>query len=244
MNGESTAKSISAEQRVLDFRQPLYYPRQIAMSALADSPPEPKIAGVHYLLPMNADVMETRVTLSEPLTDEELLQFSGDHGDLRIEQTAAGELIIMAPTFGDTGNQEAELATDLILWSRAGGGGKVFGPSAGFKLPNGATLAPDVSWMSQATLDELPPGALHSFTPRCPDFVLELRSRSNRLSTLHAKMAEYIDNGARLGWLIDPLERQVFVYRPGESVEHLQTPTTVSGDPVLAGFTLDLSRVW
>ena len=194
-------------------------------------------------LPAETEWLAIRLDLRKCLTDEELLRFSAKHGDLRIEQTGEGELIIMPPAFGDTGNWELELGTDLMVWARQTGG-KAFGPSAGFRLPDGSVLAPDASWVSQERLAQLPPNGLKRFTPLCPDFVLELRSRSDRLATVQQKMQRYLANGARLGWLIDPLEKQVFVYRPGQPVEHLQAPATLSGEPVLAGFTLDLTRVW
>ena len=195
-------------------------------------------------LPAGAEWTAVRLDLGQCLTDEQLLRFSAAHRDWRIEQTGEGELIIMPPTFGETGNWELELGADFIIWARGGGGGKVFGSNAGFRLPDNSVFAPDVSWLSQERLAQLPPGALNSFTPVCPDFVLELRSRSDRLAVVQQKMQRYLDNGARLGWLIDPLEKQVFVYRPGQPVEHLPEPATLSGEPVLPGFTLDLARVW
>ena len=150
---------------------------------------------------------------------------------------------MMPPTSGEMGNWELELGTDLTIWARRAGG-KAFGPSTGFRLPDGSVFAPDASWVSQDRLAQLPPDTLKKFIPLCPDFVLELRSCSDRLTTTQQKMQRYLDNGARLGWLIDPLEKQVFVYRPGQPVEPLPNPTTLSGEPVLAGFTLDLARVW
>ncbi len=174
---------------------------------------------------------------------KQLEQFCADNRDLRIEQTAKGDLIIMPPTFSESGEQNASLIIELGIWARAHGG-RVFASSAGFTLPNKAMRAPDVSWISQERYDKLPKRELKKFAKICPDFVLELRSATDRLRALHGKMAEYLDNGARLGWLIDPSEKQVFIYRPDAPVEHLQNPATLSGEPVLAGFTLDLARVW
>ena len=150
----------------------------------------------------------------------------------------------MPPASSDTGFREVDLAADFVIWARAAATGKVFGPSAGFTLPSGAMRLPDVSWVRQEQLDRLTPEQWASFAPLCPDFVLELRSRTDRLPKLKEKMAEYLANGARLGWLIDPLEKQVFVYRPDAPVEHLKELATLSGEPVLAGFTLGLARVW
>lgn len=193
--------------------------------------------------PMLGGAMIVRLRPAIKLRRKELEQFCALNRDLRIEQSAKGELIIMAPTFSDSGWQNANLTTEFVLWSRTHGG-VVGDSSTGFTMPKGGMRAPDVSWISQERFDRIPGRERKRFARICPDFVLELRSGTDRLRTLHKKMAEYIDNGARLGWLIDPLEKQVFVYRPGEPVEHFQHPATLSGEPVLAGFTLDLSRVW
>ena len=187
--------------------------------------------------------MIVRLRPAIKLSRKQLERFCADNRDLRIEQTAKGELIIMAPAFSESGEQNASLIIELGIWAREHGG-RVFDSSAGFTLPNKAMRAPDASWISQKRYDKIPKREMKKFAKICPDFVLELRSSSDRLRKLHEKMAEYIDNGARLGWLIDPLEKQVFVYRPGQQIEHLQNPATLSGDPVLAGFTLDLARVW
>ena len=215
------------------------------MSALVSLPEKPLLAGVNYVpLPKNAEFTEMRLALAKPLTDEELLQFSGEHRDFRIEQSAAGELIIMLPLHTDSGFRESKLLIQFARWEGAQKGGELFDSNAGFTLPNGAMRAPDVSWVRQEQLDRPTPAPLESFAPLYPAFVAELRSRADRLPTLQEKMVEYLDNGARLGWLIDPLEKQVFIYRPGQPVEHLTNPTTLSGESVLAGFTLDLARVW
>ena len=174
---------------------------------------------------------------------KQLERFCADHRDLRIEQTAKGELIILSLTGSEGGEQNARLTIEIGMWARAHGG-RVFGSLAGFTLRNKAVRAPDVSWISQERYEKIPGKEPKKFAKICPDFVLELRPVSDSLRTLHEKMAEYIDNGARLGWLIDPLERQVFVYRPRQQIEQLLNPATLSGEPVLAGFTLDLARVW
>ena len=177
------------------------------------------------------------------LSRKELERFCTLNRDLRIEQDANGDLVIMAPAFSESGEQNASLIIELGTWARKHGG-KVYDSSAGFTLPNKAMRAPDVSWISQARYDRVPKKEWKKFAKICPDFVLELRSTSDRLPKVQKKMAEYIKNGARLGWLIDPVEKQVFVYRPDTPVECLLNPSTLSGDPVLAGFTLDLARVW
>ena len=177
------------------------------------------------------------------LDDEQLIKLCQLNHALQIEQTAEGELIIMAPSSWDSGNREVELGAEFVNWARVHGG-RVAGANAGFRLTNTAMRAPDVSWISEERFARLTKKDLQKFPPICPDFVLELRSRTDRLPVLKRKMIEYIDNGARLGWLIDPIQKQVFVCRPGASVEHLKKPASLSGDPVLAEFTLDLTRVW
>lgn len=199
--------------------------------------------GVEETAPVWGGTMLVRMQPAIRLNAEQLYEFCRLNRELRIEQTAEGELIIMAPSFWESGNKNAEITADLVTWARVRGG-RVGDSSAGYTLPNTAMRAPDASWISEERFAQLTPDQLQSFAPVCPDFVLELRSRTDRLAILKRKMVEYIDNGARLGWLIDPIQKQVFVYRPGEPVEHLQAPATLSGDPVLAGFTLDLARVW
>ena len=189
--------------------------------------------------------MIVRLRPAMRLTDKQLVQFCQDNSELRIEQTAEGELIIMPPAFSESSHQNFRLYEPFILWkNRKGAGGQFFDSSGGFRLPNKAMRSPDVSWVAQERLDKMTTKDWQSFMPLCPDFVVELRSRTDRLPKLKEKMAEYLANGARLGWLIDPLEKQVFVYRPDAPVEHLRDPATLSGEPVLAGFTLDLARVW
>ena len=194
-------------------------------------------------LPSMPATMVVRMGRDRRLSRKELERFCTLNRDLRIEQEANGDLVIMAPAFSESGEQNASLTTEVSIWARKHGG-RVYDSSAGFTLRNKAMRAPNVSWISQARYDQVPKTEWKKFAKICPDFVLELRSTSDRLPKLQAKMAEYIKNGARLGWLIDPLEKQVFVYRPDASVEHLLNPATLSGDPVLAGFTLDLARVW
>jgi len=164
--------------------------------------------------------------------------------DLRIERTADGEVIVMAPAHSRTGNQNARLTAGLSIWADANGTGQAFDSSAGYDLPNGANRGPDASWVLNERLQALTPGQRDGFLPLCPDFVIELRSKSDRFSTVKAKMQEYIENGAKLGWLIDLLKRSVFIYRPGVAPEHLTEPESVSADPELPGFTLSLNEIW
>ena len=188
-------------------------------------------------------LMVVRFRPAKKLGRKQLERFCAQNSELRIEQTAKGELIIMPPAFSESGWQNAKLTTFFMNWAEQHGG-KVGDSNTGFTMPKGGMHAPDVSWLSQERYEALPKRERKRFAKICPDFVLELRSETDRLRTLHKKMLEYVDNGARLGWLIDPLEKQVFVYRPGEQIEHLLNLATLSGNPVLAGFTLDLARVW
>ena len=178
------------------------------------------------------------------LSDRRLEQLSRLNKLLQIEQAANGDLIIMAPAGGTGERSNFKLYLPFGQWEERVGGGECFGASTGFRLPDGFILSPDVSWVCQEQLDRLTAEEREGFYPLCPDFVLELRSRTDRLPTLQRKMEQYINNGTRLGWLIDPSKKQAFIYRPGEPVEHLENPSTLAGDPVLAGFTLDLTRVW
>ncbi|MCC7020389.1 MAG: Uma2 family endonuclease [Ardenticatenales bacterium] len=164
--------------------------------------------------------------------------------DLRIERTAEGAVIIMAPAGSTSGRRNLAIGALLYLWARADGTGTSYDSSAGFKLPNGAIRSPDAAWVTNDRLAALPPGAEEGFAPLCPDFVVELRSSSDRLTAVQAKMDEYIANGARLGWLFDPIDRTVYVYRPTRPVEVVVGPAQMAGDPELPGFVLPLDDVW
>ena len=184
------------------------------------------------------------VTLRWPLSEEQFAKLCELNPEIRFEYTSTGDLLIMPPTGGDAGHTNANLTTDITLWSRQDGSGLVFDSSTLFALPNGARRSPDVSWVRRDRWEALSPEERRGFSPLCPDFVLELRSPSDALRMLQDKMQEYIDNGASLGWLIDPIERMVYVYRPGASVERLEAPEEVWGEPVLPGFVLQLGSIW
>jgi len=164
--------------------------------------------------------------------------------DLRLERTAQGAIVVMAPAGGASGRRNAAIAAQLYLWARADGTGTSYDSSAGFRLPNSAIRAPDAAWVATARLAALPPGAEEGFVPLCPDFVVELRSPSDRIGEVRTKMREYVANGALLGWLIDPIERTVEVYRPGRAVERVRGVDALAGDPELRGFVLRLEDVW
>ena len=178
------------------------------------------------------------------LTDEQFIEICQLNRDLRFERTSGGELEIMSPVFSKTGAINFRLALFIGNWAIKDETGVAFDSSTGFKLPNHAIRSPDVSWIRKDRLAQLTPAQKQKFWQICPDFVIELRSSSDSLRKLQNKMKEYIKNGAQLGWLIDPEERQVFVYRPSQTAEHLKNPTTLSGEPLLPGFALDLKDVW
>ncbi len=178
------------------------------------------------------------------LTDDQLLGLSSLNDDLRLEWTAEGALEIMPPAFSRTGNRNIKLATRVTIWAERDSTGVAFDSSTGFRLPNGAVRSPDVSWIQRARLAALSAEQKEKYLPLCPDFVLELRSSSDRLNTLDAKMREYLANGARLGWLLDPEARTVRVYRPDAPVQTLTNPANLAGDPELPDFTLDLRPIW
>jgi Uma2 family endonuclease len=177
------------------------------------------------------------------LTDRVFWKLCAANPDLRLERSARGELIVMTPAASESGERNAELTVQLGIWAKATGTGKFFDSSAGFTLPNGAIRAPDASWVAQERWDALTPEQRKGFAHLCPDFVAELRSESDSKIKLRAKMREYIGQGARLGWLIDPAEGTVEVYRPGRAAEVLDRPATLSGEDVLPGFVLDLSGI-
>jgi len=178
------------------------------------------------------------------LTDDQLFELCQLNGDWRIEYTAQGELLVMPPTGGETSNRNAELTYQVQAWTRRDQAGVAFDSSGGFKLPNGATRSPDAAWVRRSRLAGLTREQKQKFLPLCPDFVVELRSPTDNLQAVLDKMQEYLDNGAQLGWLLDPLTRRVHVYLPQRSPEILEAPSTVSADPLLPGFVLDLQKIW
>jgi Uma2 family endonuclease len=179
------------------------------------------------------------------VTQEQFEALAAANRDLKLERTLEGELIVNPPTGGESGKRNLSISTQLGNWFEAHEElGEAFDSSTGFKLPNGADRSPDASWVSQERWKSLTPQQRKGFVPLCPDFVIELRSESDSLSKLQAKMQEYIDNGARLGWLIDPQNRQVEIYRSRREVEVLENPTELSGKDILPGFVLNLRRIW
>lgn len=178
------------------------------------------------------------------LTEDQFYQLCRANPDIKFERNAKGEIIIMSPTGGETGNRNAEIIIEFGVWNRQSQLGKLFDSSTGFQLPNGADRSPDVAWIKQERWDALTVEQKERFPPIAPDFVLELMSPGDRLQELQEKMREYIENGVQLGWLINRKSRQVEIYRPGQKVEILDNPATLSGEDVLPGFVLDLQIVW
>ena len=178
------------------------------------------------------------------LTDDQFFELCQKNKELTFERTHRGDLIIMTPTGGETSNSNAGLTAQLWVWNSQSNLGIAFDSSGGFKLPNGANRSPDASWVKRERWKALTPEQRQKFPPLCPDFVVELLSPSDSLKTTQEKMQEYIDNGARLGWLINRKTRQVEIYRPGRDVEVLDSPDRLSGEDVLSGFVLKLESIW
>lgn len=190
-----------------------------------------------------AIALSSTLELKIDLTDEQFWQLCQNNRDYRFERTASGELIIMPPTGSETGNRNIKIAAQLEVWSSQNNLGLAFDSSSGFKLPNGANRSPDASWIRRDRWDALTAEEQQGFAPICPDFVIELRSKSDSLKELQEKMQEYIDNGASLGWLIDRKNKRVEIYRPLKDVEILENPESVSGEDVLPGFVLNLTPI-
>lgn len=185
-----------------------------------------------------------RIQPARPMTDDEYFAFCMANSDLRIERTAEGEIEIMPPTGFETGDQNADLTMQLRMWAKRDGGGTAVDSNAEYILPSGAARSPDASWVLRSRLAKLTPAQKKKFLRLCPDFVVELRSPSDRLRQVQAKMREWMENGAKLGWLIDPQTRSVYIYRPGQTTERLIDPPRVKGESPVAGLVLELADIW
>jgi len=177
------------------------------------------------------------------LTDDQFLRLCADNRDFQFELTAEGELVVMPPPGSKTGWRELKFGQRLANWTETDGTGICFGSSAGFSLPNGAKRAPDASWMPLSRWAALTREQQEKLAPVCPDFVVELRSPSDRLPDVRRKMTEYMENGARLGWLLDPLKRRVYIYRTGRAAECLENPDYISGEDVLPAFKFNFQEI-
>lgn len=180
----------------------------------------------------------------DKMSPEEFWQFCADNDKLRAELTKEGDVIIMPPTGFETGELNLELGFQLVRWAKKDKTGIVTDSGAAYVLPNGAVKAPDAAWTLKSRVDTFDKEQRQKFLPLCPDFVLELRSPSDTLLEQTAKMDEWIENGARLAWLVDPKTKRVHIYRPGGKPEILENPSKVSGEDVLPGFELDLMQIW
>ena len=233
-------------------------------SDLLDSPALQRIYHFHvphpgpfFVTPKNRDLAYTKgmaflvdqsylpATLTaRPMSDDEFTRLCAEHPDLSFEMTGEGDLIVMPPTYSLTGARNSEIGAQLRGWARQDGRGVVCDSSTGFVLPNGARRSPDVAWIRKDRVRQLDPESLERYWRLCPDFVIELRSKSDRLPNLRDKMREWLANGAELGWLIDPEARSIEVYRPDREPEILTGAKTAAGEGPVAGFVLDLGPVW
>jgi len=194
-------------------------------------------------LPDEIEIEECVVTPQRPLSDEEFWEFCAQNRELRIEMTKEGQMIIMMPVGSEGSSRNFLLTARFGAWVENDGTGVGFDSSGGFRLPNKAKRSPDASWVLRERWEALTEKQRKKFAPLCPDFVVELRSDTDRLKKLQQKMEEYTENGARLGWLIDPKEKKVHIYRPDAPVEILDNPKEVSGEPLLRGFILKLEGI-
>ena len=188
--------------------------------------------------------LEIRFPEDIPMGRDAFFEFCRTNDELRIERDAAGNIIVMSPTGGETGKRNAALTAQLYNWAKQDGTGVSFDSSAGFELPNGATRSPDAAWITLEKWNVLSVEERGRFTRVCPDFVIELRSQTDRLKVLQTKMEEFIANGAKLGFLIDPQEGKVHIYRPNTKPKIQSKPTTLSADPDLPGLAFDLEDIW
>jgi Uma2 family endonuclease len=201
-----------------------------------------------YTVAMNLAITESelplRLRFEQPMTDEELMRFCAANDLLRVEREANGELIVMSPSGSEGGGVDTDVTVEMSIWARQDGRGKVFGSNAGFRLPDGSVRAADCHWVSWIRWNALTSEDQKRYAPLCPEFVIEVRSESDRLPELQAKMQMWLANGAELAWLIDPKRKAVEIYRPGREVEVLQGGSAVEGEGPVAGFVLELGRVW
>ncbi|SKB15470.1 conserved hypothetical protein [Planktothrix sp. PCC 11201] len=192
---------------------------------------------------METTTIPTPFELTIELTDDQFFQLCQNNRDLRFERSASGDLTVMPPTGSETGNRNIKISAQLEIWSSQNNLGLAFDSSTGFKLPNGANRSPDAAWVSNQRWEVLTTAEKEKFAPLSPDFVVELRSKTDSLEKLQAKMQEYIENGTKLGWLIDRHHQRVEIYRPNQTVEIILSPQFLSGENILPGFVLDLKNI-
>jgi Uma2 family endonuclease len=177
------------------------------------------------------------------LTDDQYFRLCSDNPHLRIEMSAKKELIIMSPTNMETGRKNAKITMRLGIWAEQDATGEFFDSSSGFTLRNGAKRSPDACWIPKSRWERFTKEEKETFTEICPDFILELRSASDHPRDLEQKMEEYIANGARLAWLLDPIDNRAVIYRPAQRPERIDKPGVLTGDPVLPGFKFDFTEI-
>jgi Uma2 family endonuclease len=195
-------------------------------------------------LALNEIELPVRLRLDRPMTDAEFMRFCAANEPMRFERDAKGEILVMSPGGFSTSVMNSRITTLLRQWAEADGRGVATGPDGGYTLPDSSVRAPDAAWVSMKKVKSLSEEEKARFAPVCPDFVIELRSPRDRLPDLEAKMEQWISNGVAVGWLIDPKEKSVTIYRPGEQPELLAQPTSVQGTGPIAGFELVLARIW
>jgi Uma2 family endonuclease len=202
------------------------------------------MAHTHSIIEQNSPSRLMLNVESVHLTDEQFYRLCQENPDLRFELTAQSELVIKSPTGSKTGWRNSKINQRLANWAEEDGTGISFDSSTGFTLPNGAKRSPDAAWVRRDVWEALTDEQQEEFAPICPAFVIELRSSKDSLGGLQDKMTEYIENGAELGWLFDPKNKRVYIYRPNQTVERLENPTSLSGDPALGCFVFDPSEIW
>jgi Uma2 family endonuclease len=195
-------------------------------------------------LALNEIEPPVRLRFERPMTDDELMRFCAENESVRIEREPNGEILVMTPAGFGTGKMNSRIVRLLDEWAESDGRGVATDSNGGYTLPDGSMRAPDAAWVANRRWQSLSKEDQARFTPLCPDFVIELRSPSDKLPDLQAKMAQWIANGAEVAWLIDPIEKSVSIYHPGQEPEHLTQPTSVQGTGPIAGFELVLARIW
>ena len=195
-------------------------------------------------LALNQFELPIRISQGRPVTDEELMRLCAENNDLRVEREPNGEILVMTPANSRTSKMNLRIGRLLDEWAEADGRGIATGPDGGYTLPDSSMRVPDAAWVSNQRWHALSDKDQGRFAPLCPNFVIELRSPSDKLADLRAKMAQWIANGAEVAWLIDPIEKAVTIYRPGDQPEHLAQPTSVQGTGPIAGFELVMARIW
>jgi len=195
-------------------------------------------------LALNQFELPIRISQGRPVTDEELMRLCAENNDLRVEREPNGEILVMTPANSRTRKMNLRIGRLLDEWAEADGRGIATGPDGGYTLPDSSMRVPDAAWVSNQRWHALSDKDQGRFAPLCPNFVIELRSPSDKIADLRAKMAQWIANGAEVAWLIDPIEKAVTIYRPGDQPEHLAQPTSVQGTGPIAGFELVMARIW